>query len=131
MCVSGLTNAINYVTGVATTELNNVEVNGLLSLGTEVNYGYKTYLTERSVSQDETAASFSVDDTFIAVATGMPNAGMNILPSGVSDGPATGFVPLGQYPVNDTFNLNVEKNNQDGIAKVSMDGVIKVILAIL
>ena len=125
LCVSGLTNAINYVTGVATTKLNNVEVNGLLSLGTEVNYGYKTYLTERSVSQDETAASFSVDDTFIAVATGMPNVGMNILPSGVTNGPNSGFVPLGQYPVNDTFNLNVEKSNQDGIAKVSMDGVAK------
>ena len=125
LCVSGLTNAINYVTGVATTELNSIEVNGLLSLGTEVNYGYKTYLTERSVSQDEVSASFSVDDTFIAVATGMPNNGMSNLPSGVSDGPATGFVPLGNFPVNDAFNLNVEKNNQDGITKVSMDGVIK------
>jgi len=125
VCVSGLTNAINYVTGVATTELNSIEVNHLLSLGTEINYGYKTYLTERSVSQDETAASFSVDDTFIAVATGMPNTGIQVLPSGISDGPASGFVPLGDYPVNDTFNLNVEKNNQDGIAKVSMDGIVK------
>ena len=124
LCVSGLTNAINYVTGVATTELNSMEVNGLLSLGTAVNYGYKTYLTERSVSQDETAASFSAEDTFIAVATGMPNAGMSSLPSGVTDGPASGFVPLGDYPVNDTFNINVEKNNQDGIARVSMDGVV-------
>tara|TARA_R110002020_G_scaffold718_2_gene3563 strand:+ start:7352 stop:8944 length:1593 start_codon:yes stop_codon:yes gene_type:complete len=125
LCVSGLTNAINYVTGVATTELNSMEVNGLLSLGTAVNYGYKTYLTERSVSQDETAASFSADDTFIAIATGMPNAGMKNLPSGVTNGPQSGFVPLGDYPVNDTFNLNVEKSNQDGIAKVSMDGVVK------
>jgi len=126
MCISGLTNAINYVTGVATTELNNIEVNHLLNPGTGLNYGYKTYLTERSVSQDETAASFSVDDTFIAIATGMPNTGgMSTLPSGVINGPISGFVPLGDYPVNDTFNLNVEKNNQDGIAKVSMDGVVK------
>jgi len=124
LCVSGLTNAINYVTGVATTELNSIEVNSLLSLGTAVNYGYKTYLTERSVSQDETSASFSVDDTFIAVATGMPNAGISNLPFGVSNGPKSGFVPLGNYPVNDTFNLNVEKNNQDGIATVSLDGVV-------
>ena len=132
LCISGLTNAINYITGVATLELQNVEVNNLLSLGTNVNYGYRTYLTERSVSQDETAASVSVDDTFIAVATGMPNsvsagvpAGISNLPSGVTDGPKSGFVPLGEFPVNDAFSLNVEKANQDGITSVTMDGTVQ------
>lgn len=133
LCVSGLTNAINYVTGVATLELNNVEVNNLLSLGTEVAYGYRTYLTDRSVSQDETAGSISVDDTFIAVATGMPvdldvngdPSGMGQLPSGITNGPNSGFVALGEYPVNDTFSLNVEKSNQDGITSVTMDGVVQ------
>ena len=133
LCVSGLTNAINYVTGVATLELNNVEVNHLLSLGTEVAYGYRTYLTERSVSQDETAGSISVDDTFIAVANLMPTgvdangnpSGADTLPSGVTNGPESGFVKLGEYPVNDTFSLNVEKSNQDGITSVTMDGLVK------
>ena len=133
LCVSGLTNAINYVTGVATLELSNVEVNHLLSLGTEVAYGYRTYLTDRSVSQDETAGSISVDDTFIAVANLMPTSvdangnpsGADTLPSGVTSGPESGFVKLGEYPVNDTFSLNVEKSNQDGITSVTMDGLVK------
>jgi len=133
LCISGLTNAINYVTGVATLELQNVEVNNLLSLGTEVAYGYRTYLTDRSVSQDETAGSVSVDDTFIAVANLMPTgvdangnpSGPNTLPNGVTNGPQSGFVKLGEYPVNDTFSLNVEKSNQDGTTSVTMDGLVK------
>jgi hypothetical protein len=133
LCISGLTNAINYVTGVATLELQNVEVNNLLSLGTEVAYGYRTYLTDRSVSQDETAGSISVDDTFIAVANLMPTSvdangnpsGPNTLPNGVTNGPQSGFVKLGEYPVNDIFSLNVEKSNQDGTTSVTMDGLVK------
>ena len=106
---TALQNAVNYVTGIATEDIN-FDFNYMLDLGESDTY--KTYFTDRTLSQDEIAGTVNVDDTFIAIATGIPS----------SFNEASGYVPLGDFCAVDNFSLNVEKANEDGLATVSIEG---------
>ena len=137
---TALQNAVNYLTGVATNQIS-FDYNHMLDLGS--GDAFKSYLTERTVSQDEVAGSVTVDDTFIAIATGIPNDTSSPSPplaavgAVVGEGSyteASGYVPVatgcaympkGEFCAVDTFNVNVEKSNEDGLTVVSIDGTVQ------
>ena len=118
---TALQNAVNYVTGIATEDIN-FDFNYMLDLGESDTY--KTYLTDRSLSQDEIAGTVNVDDTFIAIATGIPSS-FNEASGYVPLASGSRYLPAGDFCAVDNFSLNVEKSNEDGLATVSIEGSVQ------